>query len=88
MCHSSVKDQYCDLESGAFYETFYPFNTQCKTHWYDAWSVIHLRLQQGTCVHGILLRQCHKGKCRGSNETNATEVVEVYQVDNEQGAIQ
>jgi len=51
-------------------ETVYPFSTTCTTHWYDAWTVRRLRLQQGRCVGGIKLHQCKKGRCPRQEATD------------------
>lgn len=69
MSYSSVKDQYCDLESGIWYETVYPFSRTCETHWYNFWSVAHLEFQQGDCIGGFELEKpCKKGRCRVEKE--------------------
>lgn len=68
MPHSSVKDQYCDLESGVWYETVYPFSTTCEIHWYNFWSVMQLEFQKGDCIAGFALDHCKKGTCPVENE--------------------
>lgn len=59
----SVKDDYCDLRTGTWYTTMYPFSTKCETHWYNCWAVSHYEIEEGYCANGIQWDGCQRGEC-------------------------
>lgn len=70
MAHFSVKDQYCNKDTGNWHETVYPLSEECQsssTKWWWWDKTTELTFTTDSCVGGLKLKKCSLGPC-DSNE--------------------
>lgn len=70
--HLSVKDQYCNLETGNWHETVYVGSEDCaakKNWWTHTIEPVDLTFTTDSCIGGYRLVNCHKGPCHQEDDT-------------------
>lgn len=61
--HFSVKDQYCNLETGNWHETIFLGTKDCSKKWWTHSSSFELTFTTDSCIGGYSLAECHLGPC-------------------------
>jgi len=75
MSHYSVKDQYCNMETGNWHETVYMGSEHCATGgWWNWWKPVDLTFTSDSCIAGFRLKSCRNGPCKESDGSDQTEV--------------
>lgn len=75
MGHISVKDQYCNAETGNWHETVFMGTTDCSRRWWNRDDGFDVTITTDGCVGGYRLAACHSGPCREEAEEDE-EIVE------------
>ena len=75
MPNYSVKDQYCDPDTGNWLERVYPGGTDCHVSWINSWWYpIHMEFARDSCVQGFKLDYCLMGQCRPNDSKDKEEI--------------
>jgi hypothetical protein len=72
MGHLSVENQYCNLKTGNWHETFHAGKDDCSNSWW-APEGMDLTFTTDSCIGGYSLKECHQGPCRREDEANIAD---------------
>ncbi len=64
----SVKDYYCESDTGSFKEKIFLGSVDCTKAWWNFWSDddavgVDLTFTPGKCIGGYSLKECSAGPC-------------------------
>lgn len=75
----SVKDQYCDYETGHWHQTAFMSSTHCSQKWWNIDDGFDLTYTTDNCIGGYRLAECHLGPCDRSQEGNENGVEAAFE---------
>uniref|UniRef100_A0A7S3L8P8 Uncharacterized protein n=1 Tax=Amphora coffeiformis TaxID=265554 RepID=A0A7S3L8P8_9STRA len=68
MDHISVKDQYCNAETGNWHQTVFMGSADCSKKWWN--SRFELTYTTDSCIGGYQLAECHLDPCSQTEPIN------------------
>jgi hypothetical protein len=74
MQNLSVKDQYCNMETGNWHETVYFGSKECHVPWYNKnnWNPFDITFTSDSCIGGLRLIFCKMGACDEKENDSST----------------